>query len=50
MEAIDPVCKMMVTKDRAPATVAYMGTIYCFCSLGCKHAFEEDPEAYLRDE
>ena len=45
----DPVCGMMVEKDRAAATAEYRGKTYYFCSRGCKVAFEKDPEKYLRE-
>jgi Cu+-exporting ATPase len=37
--------------DINPATAAgkseYNGQTYYFCSLGCKKAFDEEPEEYL---
>ncbi|MCJ7661425.1 MAG: YHS domain-containing protein [Anaerolineales bacterium] len=45
--AIDPVCKMEVEEKSAAATYEYKGQIYYFCALGCKAAFEKDPEKYL---
>lgn len=37
--------------DIDPATAAgkseYKRTTYYFCSLGCKRAFDKDPEKYL---
>ena len=47
--AIDPVCKMEVDEDNAPAKSEYKGTTYYFCAPGCKKAFDEDPEKYLAD-
>lgn len=47
--AIDPVCKMEVEQESAPAKSEYKGTTYYFCAPGCKKAFEEDPEKYLAD-
>lgn len=45
--AIDPVCKMKVDEEKAVAKSEYRGNIYYFCSLGCKKAFDADPEKYL---
>jgi Cu+-exporting ATPase len=45
--AIDPVCKMQVEEKKAAATSEYKGKKYYFCSVGCKKAFDENPEKYL---
>ena len=45
--AIDPVCKMEVEESQAPATSDYEGKKYYFCAVGCKKAFDQDPEKYL---
>ena len=45
--AIDPVCKMEVNEKTAAATSQYKGRTYYFCALGCKKAFDRDPEKYL---
>ena len=45
--AIDPVCKMTVDEKTAAATSEYKGTTYYFCAMGCKKAFDKDPEKYL---
>lgn len=45
--AIDPVCKMEVEEDSAPAKSEYKGQTYYFCALGCKKDFDENPEKYL---
>ena len=46
-EALDPVCGMTV--DIATSTIKsfHEGQTYHFCSVGCKHRFEEQPETYL---
>ena len=44
--AIDPVCKMEVKEAKAAATSEYKGKKYYFCSVGCKKAFDRDPERY----
>ena len=44
--ATDPVCGMKVDRDKA-VTKELGGETYYFCSTGCLHAFEADPEKYL---
>ena len=46
--AIDPVCGMEVDEKKAAATSEHGGKTYYFCALGCKKAFDEDPEKYLK--
>ncbi len=48
--AIDPVCKMTVDEKTAAATSEYKGKKYYFCAVGCKKAFDADPEKYLAAE
>ncbi len=43
----DPVCGMMVEPATAAASYEYEGKTYYFCAVGCKVAFEKDPEKYL---
>ena len=50
MTATDPVCKMAIAEDEAAASAVYEARTYFFCSAACRDDFEEDPEAYLRDE
>jgi uncharacterized membrane protein YraQ (UPF0718 family)/YHS domain-containing protein len=45
--ATDPVCGMKVDRDKA-VTEEFGGQTYYFCSTHCRHAFEADPETYLR--
>ena len=45
--AIDPVCKMTVEVSKAAATSEYKGKKYYFCAMGCKKAFDKEPEKYL---
>jgi Cu+-exporting ATPase len=45
--AIDPVCHMEVEEKSAAATSEYKGKTYYFCAVGCKKAFDQDPEKYL---
>ncbi len=48
--AKDPVCKMEVEESKAAATSEYKGTQYYFCAVGCKKAFDQNPEKYLGEE
>jgi YHS domain-containing protein len=48
--AIDPVCKMKVDEKKAAATSEYKGNKYYFCGLGCKRAFDKNPDKYLGAE
>jgi len=48
--AIDPVCHMEVRESEAAATSEYQGKTYYFCAVGCKKAFDENPEKYLAQE
>jgi len=48
--AIDPVCKMEVEESKAAATSEYKGKKYYFCAVGCKKAFDQNPEKYLAEE
>ena len=47
--AKDPVCGMDVDERTAPATAECQGKTYYFCAMGCKKAFEKEPEKYLQD-
>ncbi|MDW8325306.1 MAG: XdhC family protein [Anaerolineales bacterium] len=46
-EAIDPVCGMTVEIATARYLLDYNGQTYYFCALGCRRAFEKEPEKYL---
>jgi YHS domain-containing protein len=46
--AVDPVCKMEVNPEDAPAKAEYQGETYYFCALGCRAAFEKQPEKVLK--
>jgi Cu+-exporting ATPase len=48
--AIDPVCKMEVDEKKAAAVSEYKGKKYYFCAVGCKKAFEKNPEQYLLEQ
>ena len=45
--ATDPVCGMAVKKEKPPATSQVEDTVYYFCSMGCKVAFDHNPARYL---
>jgi nitroreductase/YHS domain-containing protein len=47
MPAIDPVCGMDVDETAAAATSVYRGQTIYFCAVGCKAAFDRDPEQYM---
>jgi class 3 adenylate cyclase len=44
---IDPVCRMMVRKDTAPARIPYGGEIVYFCSFDCAKVFVDRPNRYI---
>ena len=44
---LDPVCGMTVDRAHARHLAEHEGTIYAFCSLGCRTRFVKDPAAYL---
>ena len=45
--AIDPVCKMAVDPQEAPASFVYQNKTYYFCHPSCKASFEQKPDKYL---
>jgi xanthine dehydrogenase accessory factor len=48
-EAVDPVCGMTVaTASSRP--LRHDGADYYFCCAGCRQAFEQDPDAYVKKE
>lgn len=47
--AKDPVCGMEVDEKKAAAKSEYKGKTYYFCAPGCKKAFNENPEKYLKE-
>ncbi len=49
-EAQDPVCGMTVTVTAATRPLRHDGTDYYFCCAGCRRAFEDNPDAYLKRE
>jgi len=40
---------MEVDEEKAAGTLEYKGKTYSFCALGCKRAFDENPERYLKE-
>jgi YHS domain-containing protein len=44
--ARDPVCDMDVEVARAAASTDHENRTYYFCSMACKHAFDQQPELY----
>ena len=44
---IDPVCRMKLDTDVAPARLPHGGVTYYFCSLPCARAFAEQPDGYV---
>jgi xanthine dehydrogenase accessory factor len=48
--AVDPVCGMTVTVEPSARPVSREGVEYYFCCAGCRRAFEQDPDAYVKKE
>ncbi len=46
----DPVCGMDVDETSAAATLSYQGATYYFCAVGCRNAFEKNPEKFLKPQ
>jgi Cu+-exporting ATPase len=46
----DLVCGMDIDPATAAGKSEHNGQTYYFCSLGCKKAFDENPEKYLGKE
>jgi xanthine dehydrogenase accessory factor len=44
---LDPVCGMTVDPAHARHLAEHDGTIYAFCSIGCRTAFVKEPAAWL---
>lgn len=45
---IDPVCRMRLDPELAPARLPFQDSEYYFCSLVCAQAFLQTPEVYTR--
>lgn len=48
--SIDPVCKMEVKEKTAAAKSEYKGKTYYFCAVGCKKAFDKNPDKFLKGD
>ncbi len=46
--AKDVVCGMECDEKTAAATSEYRGKTCYFCAVGCKKAFDAEPEKYLK--
>lgn len=46
MKVVDPVCKMTIDSEKAPATSEYKGQTFYFCAKPCKARFDAAPEKY----
>src|SRR5262245_5411499 len=46
--AIDPICGMTVSPDRAAGRYDYRGVTYYFCAVSCLETFKADPERALQ--
>lgn len=44
---LDPVCGAQVEEEIAIAESEYLGARYYFCSMDCKHKFDQRPEDYV---
>lgn len=49
-QVIDLVCGMTVAAVPANRPFEYQGTTYYFCAMGCRVAFEKDPESFIHQE
>ncbi len=47
MKVTDPVCKMVIDSEKAPAKSEYKGQTYYFCMPGCKAKFDKEPEKFV---
>jgi Cu+-exporting ATPase len=44
---VDPVCGMTVGPDNVRHLAEHDGTVYAFCSMGCRTQFIKGPTAYV---
>ncbi len=44
----DVVCNMTVTPTEATPRSTHGGTVYYFCSQGCKERFDRDPAKFVK--
>ena len=45
-QVLDPVCRMFVDADAAPAHLPWDGRAWHFCSFDCARTFTQDPAKY----
>ena len=45
-QVLDPVCRMFVDGDAAPAHLPWRGQAWHFCSFECARTFTQDPDRY----
>ncbi len=45
-QVLDPVCRMFVDADEAPAQLPWADRVWRFCSFECARAFSEEPDRY----
>ena len=48
-QVLDPVCRMFVDADSAPARLPWGGRGWHFCSFDCASTFSQDPERYTSE-
>jgi len=48
-QVLDPVCRMFVDADDAPARLPWRDRIWLFCSFDCASTFSQDPDRYVTD-
>jgi len=46
----DPVCGMDIDPKTAAGKSEYQGQTYYFCSVGCKKAFDKEPQKYVKTQ
>lgn len=45
-QVVDPVCRMFIDADAAPARLPWAGHVWHFCSFECAKSFSQAPERY----
>jgi len=48
VNAVDPVCRMLVSPESAPAHLTFKGDNYYFCSFECAHKFTSQPNLFIK--
>ena len=49
-QVLDPVCRMFVDADAAPAHLPWNGHAWHFCSFECARTFTQDPDRYANPQ